>query len=367
MTSKKLIYASITGCDCFVDMDAQQKHIHDLFVKNHQKGIVYESVFPHPRRGLSFNPMGIKNPPGFEMPDFVEFSDSFETVTDRRADEVAQLVSGNDLPIVVFWSGGIDSTSILASMIKNWDAALKSRLVVKMNNASYLENPWFFDKLIRGRIRYTNDPVQYSECYCISGNVADSIWVQADLLEFQSHFPDILKRNLTTEPDDLLAWLGSKTDADHARWLYDLILVNGRESGIELYDYEDFYWWMNFNFYYSGQHFKLLKQMQTKHLTPVDWQNYVSHNITWFHSRDYQLWSMNNRSNGVKYDGTVRSYKMPAKQYIFDVDNNQWYRDYKTKTGSGLLRPEFSSSKNQILVGLYENGEGLFSKGYALA
>jgi hypothetical protein len=29
---------------------------------------------------------------------------------------------------------------------------------------------------------------------------------------------------------------------------------------------------------------------------------------------------------------------MPAKDYIFDVDKNNWYKTYKTKSGSGKFQ-----------------------------
>ena len=38
--------------------------------------------------------------------------------------------------------------------------------------------------------------------------------------------------------------------------------------------------------------------------------------------------------NGSKFDGTLRSYKLAAKEYIYNFDKNQYYRDYKTKVMS---------------------------------
>lgn len=363
MISKNLVYSSIPGCDFLVDkMDTARKRDHDMFVLNKTQRVVYESVYPHPRCGVSGNPMKIMNPAGFEIPDYRVIKDDFVAVTDLRSAQVAEIVSQDDLPITVFWSGGIDSTLILAAMIKNWNTALRKRVVVKLNNASYLENPWFFDKVIQQHFQYTNDQVRYQQCYCLTGNIADSLWVQADFLELLSHLPGARTKNIKTHPDDLLDWVSFKSNRGHAEWLYQLVMTNSKESGIDLIDYEDFYWWLNFNFYYSGQHFKLLQQLQAAQLSTNDWEKYQQNNITWFHSDQYQLWSMNNRSNGVKFDGSVRSYKMPAKRYIFSVDKNPWYRDYKTKTGSPMLRPHHETTRGKKLVALYEDGEAVFSR-----
>ena len=56
--------------------------------------------------------------------------------------------------------------------------------------------------------------------------------------------------------------------------------------------------------------------------------------VNWFNDSEYQLWSMNNNNNGTKIHNTVNSYKTVAKQYIYEFDKNEWYKNYKIKLES---------------------------------
>lgn len=57
--------------------------------------------------------------------------------------------------------------------------------------------------------------------------------------------------------------------------------------------------------------------------------------FNWFHSEDYQKWSMVNNNNGQKIRGiTASSYKWSAREYIHAYDKNDWYFKYKLKVSS---------------------------------
>ena len=45
---------------------------------------------------------------------------SFDDITNLRALEIESYQSSTGLPIIIFWSGGIDSTLILSAIIKNF-------------------------------------------------------------------------------------------------------------------------------------------------------------------------------------------------------------------------------------------------------
>ena len=99
------------------------------------------------------NPFGLTLFDKFRAPELTSVpSTTFEQATDITAMRLAKLIENSDLPIAVHWSGGIDSTVILSAMIKNFNPALQDRVVVVMNNASYFENPYFFEKCIKNYI-----------------------------------------------------------------------------------------------------------------------------------------------------------------------------------------------------------------------
>ena len=78
------------------------------------------------------------------------------------------------------------------------------------------------------------------------------------------------------------------------------------------------------------------QELKNKHDDSLD--EYISNFMPWFSSDAYQLWSIHNRNNNSKFDGTTRSFKMPAKEYIYDLDKNDYYKDYKTKVNSKYLK-----------------------------
>ena len=56
--------------------------------------------------------------------------------------------------------------------------------------------------------------------------------------------------------------------------------------------------------------------------------------INWFNGQDYQRWSMVNNNNGQKIIKGPATYKMAARQYIYDLDKNDWYFYFKIKLES---------------------------------
>jgi hypothetical protein len=223
-----------------------------------------------------------------------------------------------------------------------------------MNNSSIFENPWFYDKVIKANGMTCTASIDHWQSYvCITGNPADSLWIQSDIVEMESVWPGSSQWSLSKRKDTLIQWIAHKSSQDLALWFYDLVVDGSRQAGITLDTMEDFYWWWYFNFGYTGLIYKDLGKDQ--HLgSVIDLAQWNRQHLGWYHNREYQLWSAHNRSNGVKISGTVRSYKWPAKCYIHDLDKNSWYRDYKTKTGSG------NPYLKNIVKAVYDDGSMIF-------
>ena len=135
MDSNKLIYARVTS-----DPQSDQFDVVSKFKNLYQAGLIKVPYVASPATGSGPNPwcIDINFLPAFlDIPDFT----NFESVTNIRAQEVENHYKNIDGPIVVFWSGGIDSTVILAAILKNFSKHLLERLVVKMTKDSYYENP----------------------------------------------------------------------------------------------------------------------------------------------------------------------------------------------------------------------------------
>jgi hypothetical protein len=291
------------------------------------------------------------------------FNLSFEEVTDRRALELERLVESSNRPLVINWSGGIDSTCAVSAIYKNFKPHNRQNVTVSMNNYSYFENPVFFNKIIKPNFKIDRienqqyDPWTHS--ILVSGEPADEMWIHADIIEIAHRYPGSSRNSIRSNPDHLIEFIGHKSNPEHAKWFYEMVLEESANFPIPIETYEDFYWWVNFNFYLVGDAVKEYlngSTVQNQEMFELFRQYYKP----WYLTDDYQCWSMMNNSNGVKIDDTIRSYKYPSKKYIFDVDKNPYYLNYKTKTASvkmyttnrrgNTLRSSFAIKSNGEVV-----------------
>lgn len=354
MNSSQLIFCQVDFIpDYQVDLDSIKK-FQQLFADR----VLYFPAAPTPRAESSINPWNFKLPEQYRIPSLPEkFTLDFAEITDLRAKEILKICEQENLSVVCQWSGGIDSTVILASIIKNFPPYLLDKVHVYMNNASYLENPIFFDKVIKKYgLSYGYYGSDWSQALTILGYPGDPVWGHVDLVELERYHPGAWKNNPITNPDKLLSWMASKSSEKLVKWFYEIVVDSSRHNGVELANYEDFYWWANFNFFYATQclyGYSIVKE----NITPDNYKKYCQNIIPWYHSSEYQIWSMVNRSNDVKFDGTIRNYKKAAKDYIFELDKNPYYRDYKTKLVSNK---KGNKTIDSVLWALYEDGTAVY-------
>jgi len=314
-------------------------------------GILLPNGFPFPRNystedHKAFYP--IKEPQQTPI--------SYAEATEARAAEIIKHVETNDLPIVVMWSGGIDSTTIMTAIMKNFSPSLMKRLVVRMNNASYVENPTFFRNVInKNSIAYTQErKYDYNNATIIHGDPADALWLPARTLNFNAEHPGAHNYPLTKDigRDITLRHVAGVADAEYAEWLFNYITAEASASGYPLNTISDFFWWIIFNYNYSSICLRHLGEVVGSS-SNINLENYTKNFVLWYNTKEYQSWSWQAQVIGSKFYKNIRSYKMEAKQYIYAYDKNPWYRDYKTKVQSHYT----TSTESSILSAVYEDGE----------
>jgi len=265
------------------------------------------------------------------------FTDTFSNVTDQRFHELWQ--TRQDLPWLLFWSGGIDSTVMLASVIKNTTPEDRQRITVACNNTSIAEHPQFFKNYIKPNFQLVNSSniklssQVLSQYHVLDGGAGDPLYCgRFHHLDYVQ--PGLLDQNCYTNPDPLINLLAQTADNDQefGRWFYEATIKNIRSTNIPVETYRDFFWWTYFNFAWTG-----IKLRGAQHLvdsTPGTFCQFLSNYVQWFESDGYQQWSMNNNQAGVKYGTTLGEYKLVAKKYIYDLDHNEYYLKFKQKTDS---------------------------------
>src|ERR1700733_10926414 len=114
-------------------------------------------VVPIDRTGTITFP--IKTKSLFPMPAYRTFTKTYEEVCNARAKELLERAEKLDVSLYSFWSGGMDSTTVLVSLLKNATASQKDRIVVLMSEESISENPNFYRDHVRGKLRRDSSAV----------------------------------------------------------------------------------------------------------------------------------------------------------------------------------------------------------------
>jgi hypothetical protein len=272
---------------------------------------------------------------GMQMPVYdPAFNLSFSEVTDRRFQQL--WTNRQDKKWLVLWSGGIDSTVMLASLLKNLSAEDRSNIVVACNRVSVYEYPAFFYKYIQPNFEIV-DSTNFRLNSTLLTNYHIFAGDPADML-YGAHFTrnfidgDFILRDWRNDPDDLIKFMGTSAGQGAANWYYELIKENIDSTNIPVDTYYDFFWWLNFNNMWATLLMRPLTLYQTEN-TNSSVDLYFNNFVDWYNNDEYQQWSLNTRQ-GVKYNVSIGERKLASKKYIFDFDHNQHYFKFKLKAES---------------------------------
>ncbi len=325
------------------------------------------------RNGIWSDPFETSIEPQFSMPSYnSNFNLSFSEVSDLRAADIKELINSTDRPIMIQWSGGIDSTVAIVSLIKNLTKQELERITVSMSGDTALENPHFFNKFIKDKIKIVdsesllyNDYKEKYNAYCICADTGDCIFgaelgnklyprmkfIQDDIdtlyqsvsskdVEYSvykdiiiQHFNNNLKNSVATLKQQLVLdkSIGEFLPGDETfgEMFYEKIVKNVNTSNVPIHSLHDFFWWTIFN----GRYLHCALRAPVTYSIGINKESLINDCvIQWYNTDEYQLWSMTNNNNGEKLTGPIQGlYKTAAKNYIFEFDKDEWYHIHKIK------------------------------------
>ena len=270
------------------------------------------------------------------------FTKTFSDVTDEQCQH--WLREKTDRSWLIFWSGGIDSTVIVTSILKNASQADRENIYIACNRASIYESPRFFYDYIQPNFKLvqTPDPGKhplYKQYHVIDGEFGDHLYCGGHGWELFQSMPDSMLLDIRRDPDLMLNHFALKTNKNFAAWYYECLLDNVNSTGIPVETYHDFCWWIFFNYHYTSIYIKLR--------TDTFANNY---NSRWYATDDYQQWSMNSNQSGIKYTLNRSDSKLASKQYIYDFDHDEYSRVFKTKGKSVPVFGVLNSTKEFCIL-----------------
>ena len=337
------------------------------FYLNISRAFTFESYVP--RAGEWSSPWPVITNPNYLMPAYdPSFSKSFEEITDQTALDIAKKIRNTDKEYSLFYSGGIDSTTMVVALLKNLSKEELKKVSICMSADSILENPFFYRTYIQNKLKVIDSDIYDLNTYVNENKVA----VVADLgdglfgtelgtrmypqfynigkqIGYEEHTLNNLYKNLSNSDyhyskykDIIIQYFNNILQSKHSNYTdndkcfgelyYTKLDYNIKTSNVPVHSLHDFFWWIIFNVKFM--HCAL--RPGTIHSTGKNRTKIFSEGmINWFGNNDYQLWSMANNNNGEKIQGTTQSsYKWAARKYIYEYDKNDWYFFHKIKFAS---------------------------------
>lgn len=260
--------------------------------------------------------------------------DDFNSICDARARFLMQKAKNDGRKIAVMYSGGVDSTSVLCSLLRNCsDEDIKNNVIVLLSQESVWENPsFYYDHVIKRFNCISSYRFPYflgrDDYFFISGENADQLFGSQLMGTYTTLFPieDLLK-----EPEavsgHVIDWLSHRTNdkVSAEKWFYAFKKL-GDNAPINIDTAYKMFWWINFTSKWQSVYVRMLSFCRNRSTLKLE-ENYTS----FFSSQDFQLWALNNADNLFTHEKLP--YKYMLKKYIIEFTKDESYMT-KPKIGS---------------------------------
>lgn len=261
------------------------------------------------------------------IPEDAHTSNTFEECCMASAADMWDLAAGRE--VVLFWSGGIDSTSAAIALLAT---KRDGKLTIRCTPTSIEEFPEYYEHI-------------KDWCHLVT----DTEFLDVDL------FGDHTKLKITGECGDQIFGsdaLHSKLDIINQPWqtaydwsadyifpgyaakqhIYDrlkgdffsFLVEHNSYCPFEIRTIFDMYWWLNF----TTKWMDVQRRMIFIYSKCDHWQSTNS----FFNTPAFQQWSLSNHD--IKHENSWETYKQPAKEYIHKHFKNENYRKNKVKLPS---------------------------------
>lgn len=243
----------------------------------------------------------------------------------KRAEELWSIGK----PITLMWSGGIDSTTAFVSLRETMPST--GMLNVRYTQQSIDEYP-AFEKDIKpfgpmlDAVNLLPESLFLGEQMVVQGECGDQVFgsdvLENHVSELQDDWRNVFKWdrifNSKFLPESKLNWLN---EDNQRRTALETLEEHIMKAPIDVKNIFDLFWWINFSIKWhwvsTRMNFNFVR-------TPRYKSTY-----SFFDTDLFQRWSVENHD--IKHHGTWKTYKQPAKDFIYTFTKDEDYRVNKTK------------------------------------
>ena len=258
---------------------------------------------------------------------------NFDRVIESIAEDFCRLVDKTGKTPYICWSGGIDSTSILVSVLKVGSPEFLKKLIILHSDQSISENAYFYYNYIDKKLNTENidsfviNQENYNNCIVVDGEAGN-----------QTMGHNSVQKLLYNQQYDLLdqPWTNIKNLSELLLGATDFIIQLVKESilhaPIPIITGYDFLWWVNFNFKFDDV---LIRKVPayTRNLTSEQTKVFYEESLYRFYAQpSMQIWSM--LTKDLRREGLKITPKYVPKKYIYEFDRNDFWFYNKREEGS---------------------------------
>jgi hypothetical protein len=272
----------------------------------------------------------------FPIPKFRVFTKPYEDICNDRAKEILNKADLEGIRLYVLYSGGIDSTLIVVSLLKNATEKQKKNITILLSEESIAENPKFYKNHIQGKLQVdasANFPyILGTNVLLITGENNDQIF-GADVV---GQLITIFGEEVIHQPYNrelFIKFFNTKVDNSKMNTFYvNLFEKLCANAPVKITTNFEFLWWINFSLKWQLVFTRILVFTSERNISKITPEYIKSRYETFYNTEDFQLWAMNNLDKKIK--NTWESYKWICKDIIYEYTKDADYRDNKTKIGS---------------------------------
>jgi hypothetical protein len=272
----------------------------------------------------------------FPLPRLRQSRRSFEELCTERAAELLGRADRAGSRLYVFWSGGIDSTLALISLLKNATDAQTKNITVLLSEDSISEYPLFYQRYIRGKVRVSS-AVMFpgllgTDNIIVNGEHNDQLFGSDIVGELIAESGPVVMHK-PYDRDLFYAFFNARVQNEAVVNFYlDLFERVAAAAPVAIETNFLFLWWINFSLKWQSVFMRTLSYAVPRMVTRID-MSYLRDNYAPFYCTDeFQIWSMQNLDKRIKDEW--RTYKWLCKEIIYEFTKDPDYRDNKTKRGS---------------------------------
>lgn len=272
---------------------------------------------------------------------------TFSDLMDMRIQMVKEKAAQTNKNIMIMYSGGIDSTAILISVLKNFTKEDKEKTTILCTPSCYFEFPELFSTIVK------NFRVQYC-CHALEKYAKDNILVcgsHADPLFGSNGWVEkaiTIDKNLPySNPDSGMPKLLEALYPNFGKKIYDRYYPIVEESLFAINSVSEFIYWFYFTHGWQISRYAYLRYANTFN-TKESFESLYN-----FYEWDkFEVWALNNLGSVIPR--THDEFKRPPKEYISDyLGNNLYDRKRKFPSYGEVIEG------NRFTYGVTENHEFL--------